>query len=85
MIGQRFNRLTVIANAPMRGGRGMIICRCACGAEKVIEARRVRKGLTKSCGCLQRDMTRSAYRKHNLVSRWSNPLDDIDDDIVSGR
>jgi hypothetical protein len=81
MIGQRFNRLTVIANAPMQGGRGMILCRCACGAEKVIEARRVRKGLTKSCGCLQRDISKSRNRRKKSMPAC-NPLDLVDEDIM---
>ena len=81
MIGQRFHRLTVIANAPMRGDRGMIVCRCACGAEKTIEARRVRKGLTKSCGCLSREISKSKHRRWHIL-RGSSPLDSVDEDII---
>jgi hypothetical protein len=81
MIGLRYNRLTVLSLAGIDNGRGMILCRCECGAEKVIEARRVRKGLTKSCGCLQRDMSRSRNRRWQMM-RTSNPLDFIDEDIV---
>ena len=81
MIGTKHNRLTVLSLAGIDNGRGMILCRCECGAEKVIEARRVRKGLTKSCGCLQRDMSRSRNRRWNIM-RASSPLDRIDEDII---
>jgi len=81
MIGLRYARLTVIGNAPMEGRRGMVLCKCVCGAEKVIEARRVRKGLTKSCGCLQRDMSRAYYRRKGSMPR-GDPLDFVDEDIV---
>ena len=81
MIGTKHNRLTVLSLAGIDKGRGMIRCRCECGAEKVIEARRVRKGLTKSCGCLQRDMSKSRNRRWHMM-RNSNPLDFIDEDIV---
>ena len=81
MIGTKHNRLTVLSLAESKGRRGMILCRCDCGAEKVIEARRVRKGLTKSCGCLQRDMSKSRHRRWHMM-RNSNPLDFIDEDIV---
>jgi hypothetical protein len=81
MIGTKHNRLTVLSLAGIDNGRGMILCRCECGAEKVIEARRVRKGLTKSCGCLQRDISRSRNRRWQIM-RNLNPLDFIDEDIV---
>ena len=81
MIGLRYARLTVLSLAGIDRGRGMILCRCDCGAEKIIEARRVRKGLTKSCGCLQRDISRSRHRRWNIM-RASSPLDAIDEDII---
>ena len=81
MIGTKHGRLTVLSLAGTNKGRGMVLCRCDCGAEKVIEARRVRKGLTKSCGCLQRDMSRSRHRRWNIM-RASSPLDRIDEDII---
>ena len=81
MIGLRYARLTVLSSAGTNRGRGMILCRCACGAEKIIEARRVRKGLTKSCGCLSREMSKSRHRRWNIL-RGSSPLDSIDEDII---
>ena len=81
MIGTKHNRLTVLSLAGIDKGRGMIRCRCECGAEKVIEARRVRKGLTKSCGCLSRQMSKARYLQYRSY-RNSSPLDAVDEDII---
>ena len=81
MIGTKHNRLTVLSLAETKGRRGMLLCRCDCGAEKVIEARRVRKGLTKSCGCLSREISKSRHRRWNIL-RGSSPLDSVDEDII---
>ena len=81
MIGTKHNRLTVLSIAVSSGRRGMILCRCDCGAEKIIEARRVRKGLTKSCGCLSRQMSKARYLQYRSY-RHSSPLDAVDEDII---
>lgn len=52
MNGQAFGRLTVIEQR-----LGGWLCRCECGNEKVIPGSRLRKGVTQSCGCLQRELT----------------------------
>jgi hypothetical protein len=51
LIGKRFGRLLVIAYA---GGRKWS-CVCDCDARSIIDARSLRRGDTKSCGCLRRD------------------------------
>jgi hypothetical protein len=51
ITGQKFGRLTAIARAD---GRHWLF-RCACGTEKLINAAEVKRGNTKSCGCLLRD------------------------------
>ena len=81
MIGLRYARLTVLSDAGIDRGRGMVLCRCDCGAEKKIEARRVRKGLTKSCGCLSREISKGRYLQYRFY-RNSSPLDAVDEDII---
>jgi 5-methylcytosine-specific restriction endonuclease McrA len=55
ILGQRFGRLTVIADGgnDKRQSRYWL-CRCDCGTEKIILGHALRQGATKSCGCLQR-------------------------------
>ena len=70
LTGQRFERLVVERRAPVvadyvnRTARWF--CRCDCGAEVVVGSLRLRQGNTKSCGCLQRDVTVSRSTRHGL-------------------
>ena len=83
MIGKRYNRLIVLADAGINPSKyKIVLCRCDCGTEKTIEAGRVQKGKTKSCGCLQHDIAMVKYRKRNIAAKRANPLDAIDEDII---
>lgn len=62
LTGQIFNRLTVIEKDTSRKG-GYWICQCECGNKKSIAGRHLRSGVTKSCGCLQREKA----QKQNLI------------------
>lgn len=50
--GQRFGRLTVLRKAKRKG---YWTCQCDCGGLKDVLGRCLRDGLTKSCGCLDRE------------------------------
>lgn len=70
-IGQKFNRLTVIAFERVRyknSTRVRWIVRCDCGTLKSVAPYRVLNGNTKSCGCLKLENTiaynRVAKKKH---------------------
>jgi len=47
--------LTVLGRAPGQGSgkRALWRCRCGCGKECVVIGEHLRKGLTRSCGCLR--------------------------------
>lgn len=55
MRGQRFGRLTVIERRPSHQDKAMWLCACDCGELGVAQGQRLRKGKTRSCGCLQRE------------------------------
>lgn len=63
LAGQVFGRWTVIAEAaPRRNANGEVhgsywLCRCECGTEREVVAGNLRKGLTTSCGCRNREVT----------------------------
>jgi hypothetical protein len=60
LTGQRFGRLVVDAYASKNRNRNAAwFCKCDCGNEKVVLAINLRKGTTKSCGCLRRDLGRN--------------------------
>lgn len=52
LVGQRFGRLIVIEETTRPHGSRRWLCRCDCGAEKVIIQPSLRSGNTRSCGCL---------------------------------
>lgn len=56
LIGQRFGRLTVIEPSTKRTSSGEMYWRtvCDCGNIKEAESKRLRSGVTKSCGCWMR-------------------------------
>ena len=56
LTGQRFGRLTVIERAENKGKFPMWLCRCDCGNTKEISGSSLRKGLTLSCGCYNREI-----------------------------
>ena len=63
LAGDRFGRLTVLAEAGRRNGARAYRCRCDCGAEKVISVRTLRKGEARSCGCLHRERVAELGRR----------------------
>ena len=55
LVGKTFTRLKVVARAESSpAGSARWRCTCECGAEVVVSGTNLRKGLTKSCGCLRR-------------------------------
>ena len=61
MTGMRFGRVVAQAAVAERtkGGGIMWQCVCDCGRSKVIDGAHLRKGVTRSCGCLNREMIAS--------------------------
>ncbi|HQR22940.1 MAG TPA: hypothetical protein PKV98_18890 [Burkholderiaceae bacterium] len=47
-----------------RYGNTMWDCECECGGRRTVLGNNLRCGLTLSCGCLQRERTSAATRKH---------------------
>lgn len=63
LIGQKFNRLTVIDKAePRIRPNGAKIrywkCQCECGAIKEVDTQSLKNGTTKSCGCWSKEQSR---------------------------
>lgn len=65
LIGQKFNRLTVIKEGNSLPNKSKWICLCDCGNIKEIVGTRLKNNETKSCGCLANEFRRIAGIKHN--------------------
>lgn len=57
--GHRYGRLTVIAPSAQREQMSWI-CRCACGATRIVAGYALRSGHTVSCGCHRREQLAAA-------------------------
>lgn len=70
LCGRRFGRLVVIEPAErpenMQQNRRYWKCRCDCGREKIASTKVLNAGLTKSCGCLGRDILLDRNSKHGM-------------------
>lgn len=87
ITGLRYGRLVAVRclGAAPSGARWE--CRCDCGGVAVVVSLKLRRGLTASCGCLQREKTSAANRTHgrrrtaeyriwhHLRQRCQNPSD----------
>lgn len=73
LTGEKFGRLTVIKRVeshiePSGGRRTMWLCKCTCGNTKIIGARELTRGYTKSCGCLHNEKTKQRTTKHGKIN-----------------
>lgn len=54
LTGQKFGLLTVTGKSPtLRKAGALWLCQCECGGATSADSMKLRKGLTKSCGCRQ--------------------------------
>lgn len=69
LAGRAFGRLTVASHQNGSGVTSKWLCHCACGSEKIVTARRLLDGETKSCGCLTRDVLAANNARRRLVGK----------------
>ena len=63
MIGERYGRLLVVAEVEHSKKARRFACLCECGTRKVVFGGNLRRGYTRSCGCLNQE-ERSKRRTH---------------------
>ena len=59
LVGKKFGRLLVIKKAESKNGNTYWTCQCECGKIKDICGKSLRRGLTKSCGCLHKEIVKN--------------------------
>ena len=69
LTGRKFGRLTVVERATKPGEKVRWLCQCECGGSKVVEARNLTCGKTKSCGCLTHNGRKPRRPKVDLTGR----------------
>lgn len=74
LVGQSFGRLKVLNRDAKHEKRDVhYLCQCECGALKTISSRNLRKGYTKSCGCLNSEMTVARNRFSRIHGSTGTP------------
>lgn len=83
LIDEKFGRLTVVAYVGIKNRMGTWLCDCDCGTQIEVCTASLRRGRTKSCGCLQKEVAtkHGMSRSYTYVSwgamiqRCTNPND----------
>jgi hypothetical protein len=56
LVGQKFERWTVLSVAPRTQGQSRWKCACSCGYVGIVSGQSLRSGTSKSCGCLKKEL-----------------------------
>lgn len=79
LVGRKFGRLTVLSFAGILNKTHTTWnCICDCGTQKVVRGPNLVKGLTKSCGCISKEITAKRNLTHGLSHKsaayksWEN-------------
>lgn len=74
LIGRRFGRLTVVAEAPRNSsGKVRWLCRCDCGRECIVIGTMLATGRIVSCGCEKAAKQRLYQVWADMLARCNNP------------
>jgi hypothetical protein len=68
LVGKRFGRWTVLRCAASRWNDSCWLCRCDCGAERVVTGGRLASGRSRSCGCLRGAAVAEKITRHGACA-----------------
>lgn len=69
MNGKTHGRLTVLRREGHLHGRAAWLCKCSCGAIKVVAGKHLRDGIVVSCGCFGREARLASSIKHGQARK----------------
>lgn len=67
LTGQRFGRLVVLSVVDSKAGANIPtkwLCQCDCGNLTEVQGCNLKSGVTKSCGCIQKELARNKHFRH---------------------
>lgn len=70
LVGQRFGRLKVLERDHSRKGATYWFCQCDCGNKVSVNGQNLKRGLTKSCGCLQKEKIKESLFKDKTGQKF---------------
>lgn len=68
LTGQIYDRLTVIEKAISIKGKSRWLCQCSCGNIKIINTNDLKRGNTKSCGCLNNELRKDRAKNFKYIN-----------------
>ena len=74
LVNQKFNKLLVIEPCENIKGRTAWLCQCDCGNVVKVWSKSLKSGNTKSCGCLQKEITSKRMSKDISNKQFGNLL-----------
>ena len=70
LIGKRFGKLIVVAQAESKSGQRRWICQCDCGGTNIVTTGNLNSGHTTNCGCKKSpDLTGQVFGKLTVIGR----------------
>jgi len=66
LTGKKFGRWTVLKRAENKGNYIRWKCLCDCGAIRIVNGNSLKRGISKSCGCISSEITAERNRKHGM-------------------
>lgn len=69
IIGRKYGRLVVVGYAGFERHHARWRCVCECGTERTVMAQKLRKGLTKSCGCMKAELSAARLREKGFSAK----------------
>lgn len=79
MIGNKYQRWTVLAAGYKQKNARMLKAICECGTEQMVDKRALKTGHSVSCGCYSKEVTGGFFTTHGLTgspthSTWNNMI-----------
>lgn len=78
LVGETFGRWTVLERAGSKGKKAAWKCLCSCGTIRVVQGGNLKRGVSKSCGCLKKELheektvTHGHSKKGKVSSEYSS-------------
>lgn len=75
LTGEKFGRWSVISYSHTKYAEHFWVCRCDCGTEKIVIGGSLKSGVSRSCGCLSREMSFvHGMEKTKTYTTWAQML-----------
>jgi len=70
LTNKKFGKLVVVSRAANKNKQTKWLCKCDCGKEKEIQASNLKNGVSKSCGCLRKELVKGKFFKDITGKRF---------------